>query len=108
MLDLYHDVRLFQRDAAALCRLIARHDASLASQLRRAAQSVALNLGEGMAASAGDRRRSYGIALREARECRTAIEIANDWGYAVNANDDVLDRLDKIVATLWRLVRPRA
>ena len=106
MLSIFNDVRQFQRDAAAICSSLRRYDTDLARQLKRSAQSVALNLSEGMAATAGDRRRSYGIALREAQECRGAIAIAADWGYAVVADDVVLDRLDKIIATLWKLTRP--
>ncbi len=107
MLDIYTDIRTFQLDARTICQRIASHDASLANQLRRAAQSVALNLGEGMASSGGMRRKAYAIALGEARECRVAIDLAETWGYTDRPDDKVLDRLDKIIATLWKLTRPR-
>ena len=107
MLRIYSDVQSFQRDARALCSRIRVHDANLASQLRRAAQSVALNLGEGMGASAGMRRKAYSVALHEARECRVAIDVAQAWGYVDRPGEAVLDRLDKIIATLWKLTRPK-
>ena len=93
-------------DVRRVCEGIRGHDANLASQLRRAAQSVALNTAEGMAARGGVRRQAYGIAAREAKECVAAIEVAESWGYA-EADHAVLDRLDKIVATLMRLTVPR-
>lgn len=107
MLRIYDDVRAWQEDARGLCREIGAHDRNLASQLRRAAQAVALNLGEGMAASGGIRRNSYATALREARECVVAIDVAQRWGYVGEVNPAVLDRLDKIMATLFKLVSPR-
>ena len=67
---------------------------------------MALNLAEGMAARGGARRQAYSVALREARECVAAIDVAARWGY-VRADEVVLDRLDKIVATLTRLTVPR-
>ena len=107
MLRIYTDVQLMQEDARRLCERIAAHDRNLACQLRRAAQSVALNLAEGMAARAGIRRNAYATALREAKECTAAIDVARRWGY-VRPEEETLDRLDKIVATLHRLVVPRA
>ena len=86
----------------ALFAAIRVHDADLARQLRRSAQSVALNLAEGMAVRDGSRRQAYSVALREAKECVAAIDVAVRWGYAT-ADAAVLDRLDKIVATLTRL-----
>ena len=106
MLRVYVDVQELQGEARVLCERIREHDASLASQLRRSAQSVALNMAEGMAARGGVRRNAYSIALREARECMAAIDVAGRWGY-VRAEAGVVDRLDKIVATLMRLTMPR-
>ena len=107
MLKIYEDVQVMQGDARRLCERIRAHDSGLATQLRRSAQAVALNLAEGMASSGGIRRQAYGVALREARECLAAIDVAGRWGYT-SADEVVLDRLDKIVATLMRLTRPRS
>ena len=106
MLRIYEDIQAMQVDARRLCKRIARHDKQLAGQLRWAAQSVALNTAEGMAGSAGMRRKSYAVAAQEARECMAAIETAGRWGYT-EAEASVVDRCDKIVGTLWRLAHPR-
>ena len=108
MLRLYSDVRDWQSDARRLYSQIVGHDRSLADQLRRSAQSVALNVGEGMGACGGVRRNCYRIALREARECGVAIETAQAWGYVGDVEASVLDRLDKIRATLFRLTSPKS
>ncbi len=44
---------------------IARFDADLAKQLRRASSSLVLNTGEGMYSRGGHRTNAYGVALRE-------------------------------------------
>lgn len=107
MLRIYGDIQAMQGDARRVCERVRVHDANLASQLRRAAQSVALNTAEGMAASGGARRQAYSVAAREAKECVAAIQVAVEWGYT-EPDEAVLDRLDKIVATLLRLTMPRA
>ena len=107
MLQIYADIQEFQNDARELVRRIRAHDSHLASQLRRSAQSVALNTAEGMGARGAVRRNLYSIALREAKECVAAIDVARRWEYVPPTSEDVLDRLDKIVATLFRLTTPR-
>ena len=106
MLRIYSDVQVMQVEAWGLCERIRTHDPNLASQLRRAAQSVALNMAEGMASRDGNRRKAYGVALREARECVAAVDVAQRWGYVGEAGG-AIDRMDKIVATLMRLTMPR-
>jgi len=107
MLRIYSDVRTMQTEARAICAAILRHDRELAGQLRRSAQSVALNLAEGMAARDGNRRKAYETALREAQECVAAVDTAQLWGY-VGDQAAAVDRMDKIVRTLMRLTMPRA
>lgn len=106
MLRIYDDIKAWQVDARELVERIRAFDRSLACQLRRSAQSVALNVAEGMQATGAARRHCYAIALREARECMAAIEVATAWRYVGELNAAVTDRLDKIIATLWKLVRP--
>ena len=106
MLRINSDVQMMQGEVRSLCDRIRAHDAGLASQLRRSAQSVALNLAEGMASRGGVRRNAYSVAAREAKECVAAIDVAVRWGYT-SADPSVLDRLDKIVATLMKLTLPR-
>jgi hypothetical protein len=67
---------------------------------------VALNLSEGMAVRDGRRRVAYERALQEAQECVGNLEVAMRWGYTQH-DADLADRLDKVVATLNRLVMPK-
>lgn len=60
---------------------ISIRDAQLRAQARKSAVSAALNAAEGAAReSAGEKRRSYGIAKGEACECAAAVEIAGALG----------------------------
>ena len=106
MLRIYADILAFQLVARELVNRIRVHDASLGSQLRRSAQSIALNTAEGMAAKGGVRRSAYAIALREARECSAAIEVAVRWGYVPAVSAEVIEQLEKIQAILGRLSVP--
>jgi four helix bundle protein len=75
-----------------LAAQVARHDKSLASQLRRAVASVPLNLAEGSGRSGADRLHHYRIALGSAREVRAALEVAGLFGWAdVAAADRIAD-----------------
>jgi four helix bundle protein len=73
-----------------LVRLVASiriADAQLRQQARKSAASAALNAAEGAAReSAGDKRRSYGIASGEACEACAAVEIAGALGACSPAN----------------------
>ncbi len=87
---------------------IRKHNPSLALQLTRAADSIALNASEGAGSYAGNRRVRYSSAYGSAREVRMALRLAAAWGCV---SDDKLDRplqlLDRIGAMLWKLSRPR-
>ena len=107
MLNIYDDIKAWQHEACGLVGRIRAFDRDLASQLRRSSQSVALNVAEGMGSSGAARRNKYAIALGEARECLAVIEVAQAWKYIEEAPVGTLDRLDKITATLFKLVRPR-
>ena len=93
----------------ALRPLVARiqqRDRALAQQLRRAASSIALNIGEAEYSDPGNRRARYHSAAGSAGETRTAIEVARAWGYVSRKqSEEVLGRLDRIVAMLWSLSR---
>ena len=106
MLRIYADIQAFQSEARELVVRIAEHDANLASQLRRSAQSVALNTAEGMSASGGVRRNAYATACREARECDAAIDLAWRWQYVAELDAGLTDRLGRIIGTLSKLARP--
>ena len=85
---------------------IRRADRNLADQIGRAATSVALNLAEGRARTAGDQRRLYEIAHGSAAEVRTAIAVGIAWGW-IEEPAAVLATLDRLMALLWRLTHRR-
>ena len=82
---------------------VRRHNASLAKQMTRAAESVALNLGEGRCREDGDRRRCYEIAAGSASELTAALRIAHLRGYVDMAAIDA--QLDRVRAMLYKLTR---
>jgi four helix bundle protein len=85
---------------------IAGRDRSLAQQLRRAASSAALNIGEAEYSDPGNRRARFHNAAGSAGETRTALEVAVAWGYVTRAQAaSPLAALDRVVAMLWRLSR---
>ena len=90
---------------APVVREIEKHDRSLGDQMRRALSSVALNLSEGAGSQRGNRRLRFETACGSAKESRSAYEVAGAFGYvAVDAG--LVDRLDRIAATMYRLGRP--
>ena len=84
---------------------IERHDRDLARQLRRAASSIALNLQEGSGSHGGTRRERYRTALGSARETGACLDVAQALGYLDAVDAALLDRLDKVRATLAKNVR---
>ena len=83
--------------------MIEAHDRDLARQLRRAAASVALNIGEGSGCSGGTRRQRYKDALGSAREVGACLDVAEAFGYGVVAQS-VRDGLRQVQATLVRVI----
>ena len=83
---------------------IAKHDRDLADQMRRALSSVALNLNEGAGTQRGNRRLRFENACGSAKESRGCYEVASAFGY-VELDVALVDRLDRIAATTWRLAR---
>jgi four helix bundle protein len=83
---------------------IAKHDANLADQLKRAATSTVLNLGEGQRRVKGNKRRAYEIAHGEARESLACLDSARAWGWV---RDDRAARahLDRLLGLCWGLAR---
>ena len=89
-----------------LCEQVARPGADLADQLRRAATSVALNLGEGVRRTGRDKKRAYRIAAAEAQEVRIALEAAVAGGWlddaAVTAARALAERVARVTYALAR------
>ena len=87
-----------------LCRVIARQDADLSKQLKRAINSVGLNCGEGLFARGGNRTVRLESAMASGREVIFGLRIAGAAGYL--PQDRVATEvasLDRIVATLYKV-----
>ena len=83
---------------------IRRCDKKLALQITSAASSVALNLAEGRRREGADRLHLWRVAAGSADEVRTALCVAEAWGYVSDDQlSDVLAMLDSILAITWKL-----
>ena len=82
-------------------------DAELADQIRRAAQSLALNLEEGTWKFGRDRVNRYRIAAGSGSEVRGALRVAEALGY-VDGRDiaETVRLLDQVLAILWKIAGP--
>ena len=89
---------------APLVATIRRFDRDLADQIRRAASSVALNIGEGNRSDGGNRRARFCTAAGSNSEVRAALRVAVAWGY-VRAEDiaPIELILDRVAAMLYGL-----
>ena len=87
---------------APLVARIERNDRDLADQLKRAASSVLLNLGEGARSMKGNKHKHYAIAHGSAGEVKAVIDTAIGWGW-IDQPRDALAALDHLLALLWGL-----
>ena len=90
------------KSLAPAVQAVASHDPDLGRQLRRAASSIVLNIAEGAGPRNGNSRLGFRTAFGSTRETRAALELAAAFGY-VERDEQVLDALDRIAATLFRL-----
>ncbi len=87
---------------------IARHDRSLAQQMRRSASSVALNIGEADYSRGGNQPARFQDAAGSASDTRSALKVAAAWGYISQAACRPVDaKLDRILAMLWGLTHSK-
>jgi four helix bundle protein len=100
MLRIYSTILDVLSGLRPLIAAIEIHDRDLARQLRRAASSVALNVGEGSGSHGGTRRERYRNALGSARETGACLDVALALGYVEDIDAGLLDALDKVRATL--------
>ncbi len=104
--NVYDRARSVVREIVPLLHTIREHDKSLADQLKRAAQSVVLNIAEGRGSDAGNAKARFSTACGSAKEVRAALNIASDWGYIEGHMATRLDeRLDEVCAITWCLGR---
>ena len=91
------------RELRPLVPPVKRHDAELAKQIVRAANSVTLNLNEGSKRRGEDRLYLYSVAAGSANEVLAALDTADAWGWTSGAAD-VRETYDHMLAILWKLV----
>ena len=94
------------RDLVPLLHTIREHDKSLADQLKRAAQTVVLNIAEARGNDPGNAKARFSTACGSSKEVRAALNVATDWGYIEAHRATHLDeRLDEVCAITWCLGR---
>jgi four helix bundle protein len=79
------------------------HDRDLGRQLRGAATSVVLDMGEASGSYGGTRRERYRSALGSLREVRAALDAAEALGYLGECPREARVRLARITAGLVKL-----
>src|SRR5687767_10332770 len=91
---------------AVLLKKLATRDAELTRQLRRAAQSIALNISEANRRKGGDRPYLFSVALGSAAEVSTCLDVALCFGYLDELEvAPALELLDRVTAMTYRLSR---
>ena len=102
-----HDLALqIIRQLRPLVYLVQRHDSRLTKQTRDAATSVVLNLAEGNKRKGRDRKHHWSIASGSAEEVRSALRVAQAWGYlAERQTAETLETIDRLQRILWKLGR---
>jgi four helix bundle protein len=103
MLRIYPVMLEAMRSIRPLLERLERRDSDLARQLRRAAASVALNLGEDMYSRGKNRAARYHNALGSARETLACVEVAAAL-HGIAMDEELVRQLDVVIGTLVRLV----
>jgi four helix bundle protein len=102
--NVYVRAREVVRELQPLLETIRDRDRALANQLKRAAQSVVLNIAEARGNDAGNARARFSTACGSAKEVRAALHVASDWGYIEAQRATHLDAgLDEVCAITWSL-----
>ena len=104
MLVIYDVILGVVADLRPVIGKIEKCDSDLGRQMRRAACSVALNCAEGMNSGGGNRRLRYQTAAGSMRETLACIEVGVALGYVASVEDELVDRIRRIIGTLVRLV----
>ncbi len=94
------------RSLSDLLRRLGRKDRDLSQQIRRAANSIALNLAEGNGRVGKDRLHCFRIARGSALEVQAGLRLAVAWGYVADANvRRPLSVVEDLLAMLGGLLR---
>ena len=92
------------RSLAGPLVVLDRRDPDLARQLRRAAASASLNLGEGNRRNGKDRTHLFRVAAGSAEEVRASLRVAEAFGYLeAGVIAMPLARCDRLLALAWGL-----
>ncbi len=92
--------------ARPLVESVQRKDRDLASQIRRAISSIALNASEGFATVGGNARLRFETALGSLHEARTGIRVAVAWGYVrCDAASALMESLNSLGGRIFGLTR---
>jgi four helix bundle protein len=92
--------------ARPVVEAVARRDRDLASQVRRAFSSVALNVAEGGGAGAGNARLRFETARGSLYEARAGLRVAVAWGFvSAQSCAAALEAGDRLGARLYGLSR---
>ncbi|HMI93478.1 MAG TPA: four helix bundle protein [Polyangiales bacterium] len=96
---------------ASVCRLadlVQRRDKDLARQMRKACTSVPLNFQEGQYSRGGNQIARWQDAMGSAKETMACLQVCVAARYLTQTQVDAdLDRIDQIVAGLYRRCHPR-
>ena len=79
-------------------------DSDLGRQMRRAMQSVPLNIAEGSSSRGRNRAARYHTAAGSMKEVIACIDVAVAMGYLAEADAELLNRLHRVVNTLKKVV----
>ena len=101
---IYTELLAAAKSVVAVIERVARHDADLARQMRRAFTSIALNMAEGSRLRDGNARLRFRSAMGSADEVRAGIEIAVAMGY-LDGEPELIDLLRKVAQIMDRLGR---
>lgn len=94
------------KEVAPLVALVSRRDRDLASQLRRAVSSVALNLAEGFGNGMGNSRLRFESARGSLYEAQAGLRLAVAWGYLERERCGApLQRMDALAGRIYGLMR---
>ena len=103
MLDIYGVILDVVKGLRPVIGEVERKDPDLGRQMRRATCSVALNAAEGMYSRGRGQSARYHTAMGSMRETLSCIEVGVALGYIDSVEASLLDRIDRIVATLYKL-----
>ena len=78
-------------------------DADLGKQMRRALQSVPLNVAEGSSSRGGNRAARYHTAAGSMKEVIACVDVAVALGYVATVDAALVDRLHMVVNTLKKV-----